>query len=157
MAMDDVTLRRSKPREAAEVADVHLASRRAAEAAGFIPKSIHTDDETRLWVAATLMETCDVWVAQAGRRVAAMMALDGDTVDQLYVAPECQGHGVGAMMIKLAKVLSPTRLRLFTFQSNTPARRFYEAHGFVAIDFNDGSRNEEGAPDVLYEWTSARG
>jgi hypothetical protein len=30
---------------------------------------------------------------------------------------------------------------------------FYERHGFMAIEFTDGSGNEEKEPDVLYRWT----
>jgi hypothetical protein len=41
---------------------------------------------------------------------------------------------------------------LWTFQTNTGARRFYERHGFVAVDETDGSANEERAPDVRYAW-----
>jgi ribosomal protein S18 acetylase RimI-like enzyme len=156
MAADDVTIRRARPHEAGEVAEVHIRSRRAAEKAGLIPPSIHTDEEIRLWVAEHLMKACDVWIALAGRKPVAMMALEGDLLDQLYVAPDRQSRGVGTTMLKLAKVLSPARLRLFTFATNTPARRFYEAHDFSAVDFNDGSRNEERAPDVLYEWSPAR-
>lgn len=40
------------------------------------------------------------------------------------------------------------------FQRNTGARAFYERHGFVAVDFNDGSRNEEKEPDATYRWTA---
>ena len=32
------------------------------------------------------------------------------------------------------------------------ARHFYEARGFEAIAFGNGSHNEERCPDVLYEW-----
>ena len=32
------------------------------------------------------------------------------------------------------------------------ARHFYEARGFEAIAFGDGSHNEERCPDILYEW-----
>ena len=42
-------------------------------------------------------------------------------------------------------------IRLYTFQANVGARRFYERHGFVAIEFTDGHANEERCPDVLYE------
>ncbi len=45
----------------------------------------------------------------------------------------------------------PLPLRLYTFQPHTRARKFYEHHGFVAIEFTDGRSNEEGVPDVLYE------
>lgn len=153
---NDVAIRRARADDARKVADVHIRSRRAAEKSGLIPPSVHTDDEIRAWVVENLMKTCDVWLAVAARKPVAMMALAGDVLEHLYVAPERQARGVGTMMLKLAKLLSPARLRLFTFQSNLPACRFYEAHGFSAINFNDGARNEERAPDVLYEWTSAR-
>lgn len=100
-----------------------------------------------------VLATRDVWVAEVDDRVVAMMALDGDLLDHLYVLPAFQGHGIGDRLLAQAKHLSPRRLRLYTFQSNLRAREFYEAHGFVPIEFSDGSRNEEGAPDVLYEWT----
>jgi len=48
----------------------------------------------------------------------------------------------------------PPPIRLYTFRDNHAARAFYEHHGFVAIGFGDGSGNEEGCPDVLYEWRS---
>lgn len=33
------------------------------------------------------------------------------------------------------------------------SRAFYERHGFTAVAFDDGSRNEEGEPDVLRRWS----
>ena len=33
-------------------------------------------------------------------------------------------------------------LRLYAFESNEPARDFYEKHGFKAIAFGDGTGNE---------------
>ena len=42
-------------------------------------------------------------------------------------------------------------LKLWTFEANVGARRFYESHGFVATRRTAGD-NEEGAPDVCYEW-----
>jgi hypothetical protein len=51
--------------------------------------------------------------------------------------------------------LRPTGLKLWTFQSNLDARRFYEAHGFIATAMTTGN-NEERAPDVCYEWPSWR-
>ena len=57
------------------------------------------------------------------------------------------------MLVNLAKELHPEHLDLWTFQSNTAARRFYERHGFVAIDATDG-QNEENAPDVHYRWSN---
>lgn len=61
------------------------------------------------------------------------------------------GAGIGEVLLAQAKRLRPRGLQLWTFQSNTGARRFYERHGFVAVEQTDGD-NEEGAPDVRYEW-----
>jgi hypothetical protein len=41
---------------------------------------------------------------------------------------------------------------LWTFVTNTGARRFYERHGFVAVETTDGSHNEEAAPDIRFVW-----
>ncbi|MDP9464580.1 MAG: GNAT family N-acetyltransferase, partial [Actinomycetota bacterium] len=44
----------------------------------------------------------------------------------------------------------PEGLQLWTFESNDRARRFYERHGFTAVEFTDGAGNEERWPDVRY-------
>ena len=49
----------------------------------------------------------------------------------------------------------PDGLSLYTFQVNDGARRFYERHGFVVAALGDGSDNEEGQPDIRYEWRPA--
>ena len=119
--------------------------------------TVHTDAEIRAWVVDYMVPNTETWVAETAGRILATMVLDGemqgDMIDQLYVSPADQGRGVGGLLLAHAKQLRPARLRLYTFQSNSPARRFYEARGFVAKEFNDGSRNEERLPDLLYEWT----
>ena len=52
----------------------------------------------------------------------------------------------------MGKELRPGGLTLWTFERNARAWAFYEARGFVASEFTDGSRNEEREPDVLYAW-----
>jgi GNAT superfamily N-acetyltransferase len=147
-------LKRAKPSDASAVAEVYIASRRGA--AAYMP-TIHTDDDIRRWITAVMMPALEVWIAEAGGRVLGFLALDGETLDQLFVAPPVQRRGVGDRLLAKAKELRPHRLQLYTFQKNAPARSFYEARGFVAIDFNSGERNEEREPDVLYQWTSTRG
>jgi ribosomal protein S18 acetylase RimI-like enzyme len=145
-----ILIRRATTEDAADVANVYIASQR--DAAGLIPV-VHSDAEIRAWVVEHMVPERETWVADDSSRIVAVMVLDGEMIDQMYVSPGSQRRGVGDAMLAHAKQLHPARLRLYTFQSNAPARRFYEARGFIAIDFNDGSRNEERAPDVLYEWT----
>ena len=79
------------------------------------------------------------------------MVLDREWIDQLYVDPALTGRGIGAALIDHAKRQRPAGLKLWTFQSNLDARRFYEARGFVATAVTSGD-NEERWPDVCYEW-----
>ena len=144
-------IRRARPADAAAIAEVYIASRRAA--ARYFP-TLYSDDDIRGWIGSHLIPNLEVWVAEdalAGR-IIGMMALEGDMLEQLYIAPASQRHGVGDGLLALAMRERPAGLRLWTFQANTPARRFYEARGFRAVEFTDGSSNEERAPDVLYEW-----
>ena len=46
----------------------------------------------------------------------------------------------------------PDGFSLWTFQKNEGARRFYERHGFDAVELTDGSGNMEREPDVRYAW-----
>jgi GNAT superfamily N-acetyltransferase len=73
-------------------------------------------------------------------------------IEQLYVRPAAQGRGIGTELLDIAKGASE-RLELWTFQRNAPARRFYEARGFMLAEETDGTRNEEKEPDVRYVWT----
>jgi ribosomal protein S18 acetylase RimI-like enzyme len=158
VSADAIVIRRANRSDAADVATVYIASRRAA--AAFMP-TVHTDAEIRAWVVDYMVPQTETWVAEAAGRIVAIMVLDGDMqdamqhtmIDQLYVSPTDQRRGIGGLLLAHAKKLRPAGLRLYTFQSNAPTRRFYESRGFIAKEFNDGSRNEEREPDVLYEWT----
>lgn len=147
-----VSFRRASAADAPEVASVYIASRRGA--ARWLP-TVGTDDEIRAFVINQMVPERECWVAEDNGQVVAVLALHDDEVDQFYVAPDAQRRGVGDAMLALAKRLRPAGLRLWAFQRNAPARRFYEARGFVAIKFTDGSTNMEREADVLYEWRDA--
>ncbi len=115
----------------------------------------HSDQEVRAWIKGTVMATKRVSVAVAGDEVIAMMAVSEDEgggwIDHLYVAPEHAGRGVGSALAREALDTLSAPVRLYTFQANERARRFYERLGFRAAAFGDGSGNEEGMPDIRYE------
>ncbi len=93
----------------------------------------------------------EVWLAEeAEHGLVGLLVLDGEWIDQLYVDPALTGRGIGTRLLQVAKRERPQGLRLWTFVSNTGAQRFYERNGFTEIDRTDGSRNEEGAPDIQY-------
>ncbi|HET8619403.1 MAG TPA: GNAT family N-acetyltransferase [Acidimicrobiales bacterium] len=115
-----------------------------------IPEPVHTDVEVRSHFEV-VVATKDVWVIDEGAGIAALLVLDGEWIDQLYVDPDHFGKGHGSTLIAVAKRQRPAGLKLWTFEANVRARRFYERHGFVVTGATDGE-NEEGAPDVRYEW-----
>jgi GNAT superfamily N-acetyltransferase len=143
-------VRRADSHEAREIADVWLRSRHAS--VPDIPPPVHSDDDARLYFATVVLPTLEVWVVEADSAIVALMVLRDDWIDHLYVDPDWIGCGLGSQLLTLAKTLRPSALHLWTFESNTRARRFYERHGFVAVDRTDGD-NEEGAPDIRYRWT----
>lgn len=78
--------------------------------------------------------------------------LAGDTLTHLYVDPKAIGTGIGHALFEHVQTVRPAGFDFWVFQANERARRFYEAHGAQAVDFTDGSGNEERTPDVRYEW-----
>ena len=99
----------------------------------------------------TLMKSCRIWIAIRDGDPIALLALENDSIEQLYVDPLEQNAGVGTALVEIAKRNSPQRLTLFTHQTNSNARRFYEARGFSATQFGV-SPPPESEPDVKYDW-----
>jgi GNAT superfamily N-acetyltransferase len=157
----DWVVRRAEPADAAAVAELLQASRAAH--LPYLPP-VHTAEETRAWVVQVLLPGGGVRLAQQGGRVLAVAAHAVDNgigwIEHLYAQPGCTGHGLGTRLMQQAlaelHAQGADTVRLWCFQANTGARRFYERHGFVAVEFTDGSGNEEGVCDVLYERSSRR-
>jgi GNAT superfamily N-acetyltransferase len=148
-----VSLRTAALGDAAEVAEVLIVSRQA-----FLPfaPSPHTPSAILAWVTHKLIPTGAVTLAEVDGRLAGVMATSHDGavswIEQLYVRPGDVSCGIGARLLASAhSALSPP-IRLYTFQRNVRARRFFERHGYTAIEFTDGVANEEQCPDVLYEY-----
>jgi GNAT superfamily N-acetyltransferase len=146
---NNLAVRRAVDSDAAAVAEVWLRSFTAA-----LPsvRRAHTDAQVRAWIREMVVPAQETWVATVEGSVVAMMVLDSEDLDQLYLDPAWQGRGIGGRLVDLAKQRSPSGLTLWTFQVNKAARRFYERHGFVAGESTDGHRNEEREPDIQYVW-----
>lgn len=117
----------------------------------FIVAKGHTFAEDCAYFQNVILKENDVYVADVDGMAVAFMAIKDDFIDQLYVSPDHQRQGIGAALIIYARTLSPEKLWLYTFQSNTNGRAFYEKNGFVAIKFGV-SPAPEYEPDVLFEW-----
>jgi GNAT superfamily N-acetyltransferase len=146
-------LRAAAAGDAAAVADVYLRSRKGLVADAPLA---HSDESVRAWIRERLIPAGRTTVAVVDGRVVGFLSVSTDAdagwIDQLYVHPDWVARGVGAHLLELARDRLSAPVRLYTFQANARARRFYESRGFRAIAFGDGSLNEEKRPDILYEW-----
>src|ERR671914_756497 len=106
-ATDEVTLRLATADDAAAIAALFLASRRAA--LPYLPE-IHSDAETYHWMEHVVLEQDQVWVAVSEDRIVGFVAVAGDHLDHLYLLPGYQRRGIGGRLLAKAKELSPDRL-----------------------------------------------
>jgi GNAT superfamily N-acetyltransferase len=141
--------------DAPALADLYLAARKTHIA--FAPLA-HGDDEVRHWIAQVLLPDGGTWLIEddeAGQALGMLSHSVDDAgmawIDQLYLRPDRVGEGLGARLLAHTLARLPRPLRLYTFQANAGARRFYERHGFVVIAQSDGRDNEERCPDLLME------
>ncbi|MGI8886847.1 MAG: GNAT family N-acetyltransferase [Gaiellaceae bacterium] len=146
-------LRRARPEDADELAVILRTAMRGAMPS--LPE-LHTPDEDRRFLRDAVLPNEEVWVVEVdGRPVgfAALGSRDGEEyLQHLYVAPKFQGGGLGSKLIDHAKSRRRAGFRLWVFQRNDGARRFYEKHGLHVVELTEGSGNEEREPDALYEW-----
>jgi GNAT superfamily N-acetyltransferase len=141
-------LRAAKPGDAAACAWLHRHVMRTS--LSFLPE-LHTAQEDLWYFTEKLFPANVVWVAEEGGAVVGYIAFQPHFIEHLYLMPEFQDRGLGADLLAVA-MREARELRLWTFQANAKARRFYERHGFVAERLTDGADNEEKQPDVLYHW-----
>jgi GNAT superfamily N-acetyltransferase len=142
-----IQLRRATLGDAETIAAVFSPSFRLLT---FLP-ALHTLAEDRWFIEHIVLRDCEVLLAERDSIAVAFLARQGDEVRLLYVHPDNLRSGAGTQLLAAAKA-GRDILELWCFQANTPARRFYERHGFRAVRFTDGARNEEKMPDVRYRW-----
>jgi GNAT superfamily N-acetyltransferase len=111
----------------------------------FLPQ-LHTHEEHLAYFRRCVRED-EAYLLDRGFAI-----LHDDWLTHLYVHPDEIGTGIGHALFQHVTTLRPDGFEFWVFQRNRRARRFYEAHGAVPVEFTDGSGNEEKSPDVRYEW-----
>jgi chorismate mutase/ribosomal protein S18 acetylase RimI-like enzyme len=153
MSTDELLLRPATAADLPAIAEVYLRVRESAVPA--MPPQIHTVEEVHAYVEGWDLTKRDVWLADVDGAAVAFMVVEGAWLDSLYVLAEVAGQGIGTALLDVAKGLRPEGFCLWVFESNTPARAFYERHGLVELEHTDGSTNEERSPDLKMAWPGA--
>lgn len=93
----------------------------------------------------------DVTVAEADGRLLGFLALalSEHRLDQLFIASDAQGRGLGRTLLEVAKARMPDGFWLSTQPANGKARAFYERSGFAFDRFETDS----GGDHVIYVYS----
>ena len=160
--LTDVTIRPATVADAAEIAEVHIASWREAYH-GVVAEDYlaHLDLETRTaWWRDELDRAgraTQIWVAQDDGRIVGFASLgpsldedaDRDTMQiyTIYLEPSSWGLGVARELMRtlLAAVPAGAPVTLWVMHANQRARHFYRRHGFTP-DGVDRVEDVGGAP-----------
>ncbi|MGW1407075.1 N-acetyltransferase family protein [Streptomyces sp. NPDC002403] len=147
-----ILLRGATAEDAGPLTRLFLASR--ADSMPYLPK-VHSDEDTLAWMTHVVLPGTTVRIAETGTgELLGFASLDGTDLEHLYLRPDVRRRGIGTLLLTDVRERAAGELTLYVFQRNTDARAFYERHGFTAVGFDDGSRNEENEPDVRYRWTA---
>ena len=118
-------------------------------ATAWMPR-LHTREDTVEFCGRLISKGTRVVRGSSGGAAGFLSREDTD-IAALYIAAEARGNGLGRALLDDAKATS-ARLRLWTFQANLPARRFYRRAGFSVTAQTDGAGNEERLPDLELTW-----
>ena len=110
----------------------------------------HPIEDQAAYFTGKVLPEYTVRVAMGGAAIVGFSATTPESIGQLYVRVADIGRGIGSRLVELAKAESAGSLWLYTFARNAAARRFYERHGFVAVEF--GFELSWKLEDVRYRW-----
>ena len=96
-------------------------------------------------VAEHWLPLAETMVSQTEGRVVGFLALVGNEVGAIFVAPNSQGRGIGRALMDRARESRPF-LELNVLEANAIGRHFYDACGFEFVDRHVGQAT--GQPEL---------
>lgn len=145
MAAADIRIREATPDDFVRVAEMHYPVWRRSWTGILITPVLDLLGPARRWVADVYPQSLNregwrMWVAESGGRTlgVAIFGPDADDpedlqIDALYVADECQRHGIGGRLLDEVLGTHPSGdVILWCAEQNAKARRFYEKNDFHA-------------------------
>jgi len=151
----NITIRPYRPEDLAEVVELWHDSKSKAFFYVQVQQTYKIANDTAHFQEVVSKE-CQVWLAEEEDEILGFIALEGDLIDQLFVKIDEQRKGIGSLLVRKAKNLSPLGLRAYTFQKNFAARSFFDKHGFRVVR-SGVSSPPENEPDLEYAWSHDQG
>jgi putative acetyltransferase len=148
-----ITLRAATDGDVEHAATIYRAAR--IKCLPFLP-DLHSQQEDLEFFQTRIFDRHNVIMAELDGQIAGYSASHEGWLDHLYVFPDFHGAGVGTALLDDAKAHC-NQLRLWVFQKNERAIRFYVKHSFRLLREADGSGNPEGEPDAVYVWSRTPG
>lgn len=141
----DIAIRRAGPSDLARVAEMHYPVWRQSWAGVLPDATLDLLGSPRRWAILAYpgilrRRRWSMWLAESGSRTIGMTIFGPDPanpeqieLDSLYIAADCQRHGVGMRLLATALTESPPGdVVLWCAEHNTQARLFYEKNDFRA-------------------------
>jgi ribosomal protein S18 acetylase RimI-like enzyme len=148
-----VTAAAVSPATPADIAALAVLHRRVRSASLAWLPDLHTPAEDLAFFRDKLFPASTVLVARAPALLG-YCAFRPGWIDHLYIDTAAQRQGLGTRLLAAA-LAGQAQARLWVFQRNSAAIAFYRRHGFTEERCTDGSRNEEGEPDILMAWSQS--
>lgn len=140
-----VAIRRAGPNDLARVAEMHYPVWRRSWAGILSDATLDVLGSPRRWAILAYPRILQrprwsMWLAESGSRTIGMTIFGPDPanlaqveLDSLYIAADCQRHGIGRRLLDTALTQRPSGdVVLWCAEQNTQARTFYEKNGFHA-------------------------
>lgn len=134
MTASATQFRTAVPADRQAIAEMWLSSWASTRLAKTPVESQPTVESLRERLDAEMAGKWTVTVAEKAGRIQGFLALDQSAavLDQLFVAPDCQGQGIGGALLSRAKEIMPDGFSLRTAAENE-ATGFYDRAGLQRV------------------------
>lgn len=125
----------------------------ARTAMSYLPENPYSGEQTVVFFQNLIEDPGDLVLKAEleDGRIGGFGVFGEGRIDHLYVDPEHQGQGIGTKLLTAAQERF-SHLEGWVFEKNIGAIKLYERNRFGVVEHTNGSRNEEGEPDVRIVW-----